>query len=406
MFWVLVGLLLAQGVMVSRYTWVLLRWRSRGGDPSYCPKTAAILCVRGNDPVLNDCLTALLAQDYPSYAVRVVVDSTADPAWNVVRDVIGRLGSTHVQVQPLRDRRATCSRKISGMLQAIAGLDDSFQAVVLLDSDTIPYPTWLRELVAPLRDPRIGAASGNRCYVPDHLTWTNLFRCVWNAAALVQMYWYGIPWGGSMAVKTELFRRTDLLACWAAAFGEDNSLSRAIRRYGFRVAFVPSVMMINRDSSGFRGFQHFIQRQLLSVRTHNPWWWAVVAHGIATTCWLALAAGILLAAEIAGNRPATAWSVGALAGYLAGSMLLLAPMEIAIRRILAARGEPARWLGTVGVLKTVLAIPLTQVVYGVELIRAMFVRTHRWRNVLYRFGGNPPVEVVEDHPLDATTVIE
>jgi hypothetical protein len=36
----------------------------------------------------------------------------------------------------------------------------------------------------------------------------------------------------------------------------------------------------------------------------------------------------------------------------------------------------------------------------------MFVRTHRWRNVLYRFGGNPPVEVVEDHPLDAMTVIK
>jgi hypothetical protein len=285
-------------------------------------------------------------------------------------------------------------------------LDDSFQAVVLLDSDTIPYPTWLRELVAPLRDPQVGAASGNRCYMLDHLTWVNLFRYVWNAAAVVQMYCYGIPWGGSMAVKTELFRRTDLLDCWAAAFGEDNSLCRAIRRYGFHVAFVPSVMMVNRDSCSFRGFLHFNERQLLSVRTHNPWWWAIVAHGIATTCWLALAAGILLAAAIAGNRPAAAWSVAALAAYLAGNTLLLASMEIAVRRIVAARGESTHRFGAVGFVKAVLAIPLTQVVYGGGLIRAMFVRTHRWRNVLYRFGGNPPVEVIEDHPLDAMTVIK
>jgi cellulose synthase/poly-beta-1,6-N-acetylglucosamine synthase-like glycosyltransferase len=165
LFWVLVGTTVVQGLMVCRYFWALWHWKSRGSGPRDSPKAVAILCVRGNDPVLEACLAALLNQDYPSYDVRVVVDSRTDPAWEVVQAAVAREGSaTRVQVEPLTRRRDTCSRKIAGVLQALAGLDEGYEVVALLDSDTIPHRTWLGELVAPLADPRCGAASGNRWY--------------------------------------------------------------------------------------------------------------------------------------------------------------------------------------------------------------------------------------------------
>ena len=73
--------------------------------------------------------------------------------------------------------------------------------VALLDADTIPHRTWLRELVAPLADPRVGAATGNRWYMPAEAGWAGLVRYLWNAAAVVQMYCYGIAWGGTLALK-------------------------------------------------------------------------------------------------------------------------------------------------------------------------------------------------------------
>ena len=58
----------------------------------------------------------------------------------------------------------------------------------------------------------MGVASGNRWYMPAEATAGSLVRYLWNAAAVVQMYWYGIAWGGSLAFKTKLLREAGLAA--------------------------------------------------------------------------------------------------------------------------------------------------------------------------------------------------
>src|SRR4029077_13226662 len=141
-------------------------------------------------PFLTDCVDALLAQDYPFYDVRVIVDHLDDPAWRVVEEVVQRRGATNITTEALTSRRDTCSLKCSSVVQAISGLDESYKVVALLDADTIPHRTWLRELVAPLAAERVGAATGNRWYMPKEISWGSLVRYTWNSAAVVQMYFY------------------------------------------------------------------------------------------------------------------------------------------------------------------------------------------------------------------------
>ena len=43
-----------------------------------CPKAAVILCLRGSDPFLTECLAGLLNQDYPNYEVIVVNHQSID----------------------------------------------------------------------------------------------------------------------------------------------------------------------------------------------------------------------------------------------------------------------------------------------------------------------------------------
>ena len=67
--------------------------------------------------------------------------------------------------------------------------------------------------------------------------------------------------------------------------------------------------------------------------------------------------------------------------YLA-MMLLVLPMELCVRRIARARGEPtaladARWNADPAVPELV----LTQIVYAAALVRAVFVRNVAWRGV-------------------------
>ena len=124
--------------------------------------------------------------------------------------------------------------------------------MALLDGDTIPHATWLRELAAPLQDPRVGVASGNRWYMPAERTAGSLVRYLWNAAAVVQMYFYDAGWGGSLAFKTRLLRETDQRQL-ANAFGDDIVISRCARQHGYRLAFAPSLMMLNRETSSVTG---------------------------------------------------------------------------------------------------------------------------------------------------------
>ena len=126
-------------------------------------------------------------------------------------------------------------------MQAASSLDESVGFIAQLDADTIPHSTWLRELATALADERVGAATGNRWYMPERVSIAAMVRYIWNAAAVVQMYSYGIAWGGTLAVKTSVLRETDLLKRWSNAFCEDTMLYAFLKKHRLRVAFVPSL---------------------------------------------------------------------------------------------------------------------------------------------------------------------
>ena len=68
-------------MLVIGFVRALYRFRRVLPADNDCPKAAVVLCLRGTDPFLEDCLRAVLNQDYPQYEIRIVVDSRQDPAW-------------------------------------------------------------------------------------------------------------------------------------------------------------------------------------------------------------------------------------------------------------------------------------------------------------------------------------
>ena len=144
---------------------------------------------------------ALLKQNYPQYDLKLIIDSQEDPAWQIASQTINELKATNVQINHLRIIRHNCSLKCSSLIQAVSDLDDSYKVVAFVDADTIVHTNWLRELVSPLTNPKVGATTGNRWYVPTGSYWGSLVRYAGNVATVVQMYLFGIPWGGTLAVK-------------------------------------------------------------------------------------------------------------------------------------------------------------------------------------------------------------
>ena len=401
-FWTLLALALGQVPLVWAFVRALRRGKQDPPAAQPCPKAAVVICLRGADPFLVDCLEAILDQDYPQYDVRVVIDSREDPAWQVVQDVIRRRTTDKLRPTPLTERRDTCSLKCSSVLQAISELDDSYEVVALLDADTIPHSGWLRQLVAPLADDQVGAATGNRWYMPADANWAALVRYVWNSAAVVQMFCHRIAWGGTLALKTKVLRDSDLLDRWGHAFCEDTMLHRVLRRRGLRVAFVPSLMMVNREACQMPGYFRWVRRQMLTARLYHPRWLAVVGHGLITSLAQAAAVGVLIAAMLTGHWQGAAWAGGGLACYQIAMLLFLAPMEVGVRRVVGARGEPTNWLAATTAAKLLPAVPLTQTIYSVVLISAILVRRVEWRGVSYQIDGPWEIRLIEYAPYEAS----
>jgi hypothetical protein len=362
------------------------------------PRAAVILCLRGVDPSLVDCLAGLLRQDYPRYSVHIVVDHADDPAWNMVRAVLAAppAGSADVHTCVLEQRRDTCGLKVSAQIQAISALDLSYEIVALIDADVIPGPGWLRSLATPLLDPKVGAATGIRWYAPADTGIGSLVRYLWNAAACTQMVAFRIPWGGSLAFHARAFRGTELLERWAHSFCEDTGSYGVLRRAGLGLRFVREATMVNRESTDLRGCCTFVRRQLVCARLHHVHWRTILLANLGIN--LALAATIALG--VVGLATDTwTWAIGSgvlLGGYVLGLLSALITGETLVRRTLRGRGDtvppmPLTW-------KLLPAAPLTQALYVGCLLSAQWLRRIGWRGITYELERPGKLRMVEYRP--------
>ena len=93
-------------------------------------------------------------------------DDPDDPAWGPVREALAAGHGAHVEVhaEALEGRYATCSLKVSSQIQALTRFGGGCEVVALVDADADVPPDWLRRLVAPFADPRVGA----QAHRPEH----------------------------------------------------------------------------------------------------------------------------------------------------------------------------------------------------------------------------------------------
>lgn len=361
------------------------------------PKTAVILYIRGANPFLSNCLQALLNQNYPQYDLKLIVDSQEDPAWNIVTDTCQQV-ATNVQVSTLRMPSYNCSLKCSSLIQAVSELDDSYKVVALVDTDVVVHSNWLRELVSPLAHPKVGATTGNRWYVPTGRYWGSLIRYMWNLSTVVQMYFFGIPWGGTLALKTELIHQTGLLDKWKQAYSEDMMIRRVLAKHGKRVVFVPSLIILNREECNLQSIYHWFERQLLSSRLYHPHWWGVVADAIFSILIPHSVLVLFVVAFLTGQWDAATLFFDSFNAYMLALLILAIALEKGVQQVLSQQNQPATKLSPATVMEMFIALPLTQWVYGLAFLSSLSMTKVNWRGVTYQVKGPWNIRLIKYRP--------
>jgi cellulose synthase/poly-beta-1,6-N-acetylglucosamine synthase-like glycosyltransferase len=364
------------------------------------PKTAILVPLRGADPKLRETLIRLLRQDYPRFEIHVVVDNPNDPAYSIANQVLAEQGPTNMYVRWIENRRTTCGLQCSALYEAMEHVDDDVEIIVGIDGDVLTHPTWLRELVEPFNDESVGVTHGNRWFTPSEITWGGLVRYLWNAAAVPPMHMFGIPWGGTIAIRASALRDSGLLENWSRAMVHDAPTKNAVKKLGLKVKFVPTLMMAIREKCSLSFAHDFIKRQMMWTRTYHPNWSPVFVHALLSSALWITAIAVTVISLVTSQTEAAMLAGGAMVGYLICLLLLLGGLEFVVSRSIARReGAETKWVSLRVILQVPPAILLTQFVYLSAVLLAHFRRRVTWRGVTYRINRPFDVAIESDSPF-------
>ncbi len=254
------------------HSYLYARRERKTKRPPYAPKAAIIAPHYGWDAQTEESVKPLLSQDYTGeYAVFFVThaigDSDCDPSYTH----LGRIVNEHHHARALLapnviDNSLPRSQKVQNLITAITELPDDFEIIAFVDADVTVREDWLRLLVEPLQDPRIGATVGARFYYPHTLNLPSLVEAIWVNFQIGAQgdHRFTMVWGGSNAIRRNLIEDANVLQRWENAAIEDHNLTHAVRDSRLKVHFVPDCVTITHTANRtWRQVLEFTNRQMI-----------------------------------------------------------------------------------------------------------------------------------------------
>jgi len=384
---ILVGLYL----VYQGFRWVNYARRRGGTDPGfYSPRTAVLCPCKGVEPGLERNLSALGEFDHQNYELFFVMASEADPAASIVKRVAAQSkAKAHVIFAGAAQE---CGEKVSNLRAAIAELPTEFEILVFVDSDGRPGKSWLRRLIGPLNDTRMGAATTMRWLIANNNTLPSLLLAAWNAPIVTMLGENSAKnfcWGGGTAIRRSTFEQAGVLEEWQHSVSDDYSMTTALQRANLPIVFLPECLTVSFVETDFDGLMEFTNRQMVITRVYSPKMWA----GAAITHWLFCVTILLGVLLTVGNFFAGRATMQIAA--LTFLPLLLAAIRGGLRVAVAQEMLPAvktqiQQQAWVHLLLGVF-IPF---LYCVNFVASALTRRIRWRGIRYELVSSQQTRIM------------
>jgi cellulose synthase/poly-beta-1,6-N-acetylglucosamine synthase-like glycosyltransferase len=360
--------------------------------PQFTPFATVFVPCRGVDEGLEENINAIFAQDYPAFEIVFVSDRASDPAFAVIdearRSFTGKSGPTMRFV--ISGPAISCGQKVHNLRAAVAEADSQSKVFVFVDTDARPGPNWLQSLVKPLQDPKLGATTGYRWFIPAGGGFFSHLRSVWNgaiASALGERLEKNFCWGGSTAIRRETFYERKIVDYWRGTVSDDFALTRALHEGDLPIKFVPQCLTASVEDCTLKELIEFTTRQLKITRAYAAHLWRGVLIGSVLFV-LVFFGGIALVVVRA--------SLGL--SFVTPLVLLLiifalGSMKSHFRLHAVSEVIPDHRLRSPGTTLAQLTLwPLASLLYLYNALAAAFSRRITWRGITYELKS--PTETV------------
>lgn len=368
-------------------------FRAELGKPAngYTPFVSIIAPCKGLDEGLRENLQALIGQEYPAFEVVFVVDDELDAAVAVIEEIAGKIGKLAVAA-----RTSESSQKVENLREAVLHVSPESEVFVFVDSDVRPSREWLRNLVAPLVDENIGAATGYRWFISKRPTFAGEVRSVWNASvasALGPNTATNFCWGGSTAIRRATFEKLNVREKWRGTLSDDFAQTRVLNEAGMPIHFVPRAVTASVENCSFRELVEFTTRQMKITRVYKTNLWLMSFLGSGLFTFVMITAFLILV--FAGRNSTAVWV--AIAAIVLVSLFSIGKSWLRLKAIRLVLGqyenELSRQMWTQNTL-WLLSPPL----FFYNCWAALISRRLKWRGTVYELVSPHETRILRSTP--------
>jgi cellulose synthase/poly-beta-1,6-N-acetylglucosamine synthase-like glycosyltransferase len=264
---------------VQFWQWIqFMRYKAIAqGSPAEWPQISVWVAARNEEQNLEACLLSLLAMDYPSDKLQIIVGN--DQSTDSTKDIALKLAKNHNQILVIDiENHPELKAKARVMAQIDKHAHGEFYLIT--DADVVVKATWAKEMIRQLTE-NTGVASGTTM-VRANGFWGTMQSMDWAyfMGLLNVISYSGIPAtavGNNMIVRKKAYWETGGYGAIKFSITEDYKLYSEVCAKGWKWKNImnPQVLAYSLPTTGFFKLLHQRKRWLSGGKA-LPWYWWVL----------------------------------------------------------------------------------------------------------------------------------
>jgi ceramide glucosyltransferase len=263
--------------------------------PEFRPQVSILKPVRGVDFATYDNFASFCRQNYPDYEILFCVNDLSDSAVPVIQKVAADFPGRRIRILSGAHQFGT-NKKVNNL--ALLAKEAQHEILVQSDGDVRVGPDYLREVVAPFKDPGVGVVSCLYRGIAEPNLGAELeavgAASDFLAGALVADWKEGVTFalGASVATTKSWLAKIGGYESLANLLADDYEIGNRMHKAGGKVLLSGEIVWTMYPAQNFRGFWEHQVRWARTVKIVRPasFLGLLVTHGLPWTILAALVA--------------------------------------------------------------------------------------------------------------------